>query len=319
MVAGAKPRVIVAFRLPEQAEAAFADLFDTRFLEGALPADLSTLDGVEALIVTPPIQVLSETVAALPASIRAIGTYSVGMDHLDVEAIKASGRHALFTPDVLTDAVADTAMLLMLGATRRATESIDLIRSGGWEGWKPRQLIGLGLKGKTFGVFGMGRIGQAAAARARAFGMDVAYHNRRRLPLTDEAGARYFDDAAAFLAGTDVLLLASPLTPETRHFLNADRIRHMRETAVVLNVGRGDIIDDAAFIPALKEGRLFAAGLDVLTGEPAFDPRYLALPNVFMLPHIGSSTLETRVAMAEALAHGLQDVFAGRMPENSVP
>lgn len=312
-------QITVAFRLPPEAEAAFEAAFETTFLNGALPNDLASLSGAEALIVTPPIQVKAETVKALPSSVKAVGTYSVGMDHLDAAAIKASGRAALFTPDVLTDAVADTAILLMLGATRRATESINLIRSGKWQGWHSRQLIGQGLAGKTFGVFGMGRIGLAAVARARAFGMTIAYHNRRRLAPELEAGARFIDDAAAFLAETDVLLLASPLTPETHHFLNAARIEHMRPSAVVLNVGRGDIIDDNALIPALQEGRIYAAGLDVLAGEPAFDPRYMDLPNVFMLPHIGSSTVETRVAMADALVAGLNDVFAGRRPENAIP
>ena len=214
-------------------------------------------------------------VKGLPSSIRAVGTYSVGMDHLDVPTIKASGRVALFTPDVLKDAVADTAILLMLGATRRATESINLIRSDEWQGWHSRQLIGQGLAGKIFGVFGMGRIGLAAAARARAFGMRIAYHNRRRLAPEIEDGARYIADADAFLAETDVLLLASPLTPDTHHFLNDQRIAMMRPTAVVLNVGRGDIIDDNALIPALQDGRVYAAGLDVLAGEPAFDSTVL--------------------------------------------
>jgi glyoxylate reductase len=311
--------ITVAFRLPDEAEAALQAAFDTTFLEGALPDDLAALEGAEALIVTPPIQVKGDVVKGLPSSIRAVGTYSVGMDHLDVPTIKASGRVALFTSDVLTDAVADTAILLMLGATRRATESINLIRSGEWQGWHSRQLIGQGLAGKTFGVFGMGRIGLAAAARARAFGMKIAYHNRRRLAPEIEDGARYIADADAFLAETDVLLLASPLTPDTHHFLNDQRIAMMRPTAVVLNVGRGDIIDDNALIPALQDGRVYAAGLDVLAGEPAFDSRYLNLPNVFMLPHIGSSTVETRVAMAEALIAGLKDVFAGRTPENAIP
>ena len=311
--------ITVAFRLPDEAEATFQAAFDTTFLDGALPDDLAELDGAEALIVTPPIQVKGDLVNALPGSIRAVGTYSVGMDHLEVAAIKASGRAALFTPDILTDAVADTAILLMLGATRRATESIDLIRSGKWTGWRPRQLIGQGLAGKTFGVFGMGRIGLAAAARARAFGMTVAYHNRRRLAPEVENGARYIGDVDTFLAETDVMLLASPLTPDTHHFLNDQRITMMRSTAVILNVGRGDIVDDGALIPALQEGRVYAAGLDVLAGEPAFDPRYLDLPNVFMLPHIGSSTAETRVAMADALVAGLKDIFAGRTPENAIP
>mgnify|MGYP006144547461 CR=1 FL=1 len=311
--------ITVAFRLPDEAEAAFQAAFDTTFLEGALPDDLAEFEGTEALIVTPPIQVKANVVNSLPSSVRAVGTYSVGMDHLDVSAIKASGRAALFTPDVLTDAVADTAILLMLGATRRATESINLIRSGEWEGWHSRQLIGQGLAGKTFGVFGMGRIGLAAAARARAFGMTIAYHNRRRLAPEIEGGALYIADANAFLAKTDVLLLASPLTPETHHYLNDQRIAMMRPTAVVLNVGRGDIIDDNALIPALQDGRVYAAGLDVLAGEPTFDTRYMNLPNVFMLPHIGSSTVETRVAMVEALVAGLKYIFAGRTPGNAIP
>lgn len=319
MADAVKPRIIVAFRLPDAAEAALNAQFDATFLEGVLPDDLSTLAGAEALVVTPPIQVTADVVARLPASIRVIATYSVGLDHVDVASIRASGREVAFTPDVLTDAVADTAMLLLLGATRRVNESIALVQSGAWEGWSPRQLVGLGLSGKTFGVFGMGRIGQAAAARAKAFGMEIAYHNRKRLAPTEEAGTLYMPDAQAFLATADVLLLASPLTPETRHFLNAERIAMMRNTAVVLNVGRGDLIDEDAFIPALQTGRLYAAGLDVFANEPNLDPRFYDMPNVFMLPHIGSSTVETRVAMAEALASGVEALLAGRSTANRVP
>ena len=255
-------------------------------------------------------------IAALPTSVRYIGTYSVGFDHIDVAAAKQRDIAVLYTPDVLTDAVAETAMLHILGAMRRVTESVDLLRSRRWQGWTPVQLPGRQLTRKRLGIFGMGRIGRAVAMRARAFGMEIHYHNTRRLPPELELGAQFHATTAAFLPHCQVLLLACPLNTQTQHFLNAARIAQLPAEAVVVNIARGAVIDDDALIPALQSGRIAAAGLDVFANEPNIDPRYYDLPNAFILPHIGSSTLEAREAMARVLLDGLDALLAGEEASN---
>lgn len=313
--------VVVGFRLPEPVEREFQARLDARFLdvfprdEGGLKA---ALDGAAALVVTPPIKADAWLFEHLPDSIKAIATYSVGLDHVDLAAARRRGLPVVHTPDVLTDAVAETAMLLLLSAMRRATESIVLIRSRQWQGWNPRQIIGQGLDGKTLGILGMGRIGRGIAARARAFGMAIAYSNRHRLPPTLDNGATFHDTPETLLPICDALVLACPLTPETRGFLNARRIALMKPSAAVVNIARGDVIVDDDLIAALAEGRLFAAGLDVFAGEPRIDARYFDLPNVFMLPHIGSSTIEARLAMGRAVIDGLIAVLSGSRPPNLV-
>ena len=312
-------RIALTCELPPEVIQEFAAAFDVLEmpLRGAKLRDrLAELDGCDAIVVAPPIVVDDAFLDVRPASVQIIGTYSVGSDHLDVPAARARGVKLLHTPDVLTDAVADCAVLLMLGATRRATESIDLIRAGRWTGWTPTQLVGLGLSGKTLGIFGMGRIARGVASRARAFGMSVQYYDSRDKPGSADDIAVRHTDLAEFLGSTDVLLLVSPLSAETRYFLDAAKLRLMKPTAVVVNVGRGDLIRDDDLIAALARGDIFAAGLDVFSNEPKVDPRYFDLPNVFMLPHIGSSTIETRLMMGRALITGLNALFAGADPVN---
>lgn len=252
---------------------------------------------------------------ALPASIRAIGAYSVGLDHIDLAAARERGLAVFNTPAVLGDAVAETAMLLMLGAARRATESIALVRSGQWQGWTPTQLIGVGLTGRTLGIVGMGDIGRRLAVRARAFGMRIVYHNRR--PLADAPDAEWMP-LDALLAASDCIALVLPSTPETRKMVDKRFLAQARPSAILVNVGRGDLVDDDALIDSLTSGRLFAAGLDVFDGEPHLDQRYLALPNAFLLPHIGSSTREARLGMAQALVSALTAWSNGEDPPNRV-
>ena len=314
--------VVVGFRLPEPVEREFQARLDVRFLD-SFPREAealrAALDGAAALVVTPPIKADAWLFEHLPPTIRAVATYSVGLDHVDLAAAKQRGLPIIHTPDVLTDAVAEIAMLLLLGAMRRATESIALIRSREWQGWNPRQIIGYGLDGKTLGILGMGRIGRGIAHRARAFGMAIAYSNRHRLPPALESGAVFHDTPETLLSACDALVLACPLTAETRGFLSAHRIVLMKPSAAVVNIARGDVIVDDDLIAALRDGRMFAAGLDVFAGEPKIDARYYDLPNVFMLPHIGSSTIETRLAMGRAVIDGLIAVLSGGRPPNLVP
>jgi lactate dehydrogenase-like 2-hydroxyacid dehydrogenase len=312
-------RIAVTCELPPEIMKEFVTNFDTVEcpLRGASLLDVSkALEGCDAIVLAPPTRADRSFFDARPKSLKAIATYSVGHDHLDLDAAKRARIAVLHTPDVLTDAVADTAILLMLGAARRVTESAALIRSRAWQGWTPTQLLGVGLSGRSLGVFGFGRIGRAIATRAKAFGMSIHYYDdRKRSPQADDAGQLHID-ADEFLSAIDVLVLASPLNDQTRYFLDATKLRVMKPSTIVVNIGRGDLLVDDDLIAALGENRILGAGLDVFSNEPNIDPRYFALPNVFMLPHIGSSTVDARLLMARALANGLKILFEGGAPTN---
>ena len=272
--------------------------------------------GHDALMVTVTDALDRATIQRLPDETRVIATYSVGHDHIDLDAAAARGIAVLNTPGVLTDAVAELAFFLMIGAARRATESIDLIRAGRWTGWTSTQLPGMQLAGKRLGIYGMGRIGQAVAQRARAFGMKVHYTNTRRLEPQREGNATYHAEPRELLRQSDMLLLACPTTCETRGFLDRAHIEALPDGAIVVNVSRGDVVDDDALIQALTNGKLAAAGLDVFADEPQLDRRYFALPNVLMTPHIGSSTIEARVSMGAVLLDALEELARGSNPRN---
>lgn len=274
--------------------------------------------GKDALIVTATDKLDAEVVRQLSPSVKAVCTYSVGTDHLDVEALAAKNIRVLNTPDVLNESCADTAILLMLGAARRVTEGTALIREGTWSGWSPQQLIGLDVWGKRLGILGMGRIGQALAKRARGFSMQVHYHNRTQLPEDREAGAIYHDSLAKLASNSDFLCIACPASPSTRGIVDGRILSLLPNNAIVCNISRGDIIQDEDLIQALRAGKVAAAGLDVFNQEPNIHPAYRSLPNVFGLPHIGSSTIDTRLAMAELLCSGLEALWSGSTPTNLV-
>lgn len=268
--------------------------------------------GCSAVMMTVGDPLDAETIAALPDSVRALATYSVGHEHIDLEAARRRGIAVLNTPDVLTDATAETALFLLLGAARRGNESLRLIHSREWQGWTPVQLPGVQLSGKRCGIVGMGRIGQAIARRAEAFGMQIHYHNRRELPETLARGARYHADVDTLLPLSQILVLACPLTAATHRFLNGAALARLPDGAIVVNIARGGVVDDDALIAALESGKLAAAGLDVFNNEPHLDARYYELPQAFILPHIGSSTLEARLGMASILLDGLDRLARGQ-------
>src|SRR5262245_54697230 len=309
-----------ACRLPDEVKADLRKACDIVFADEIAPATppqallRDRTEPIALISVQEPLD--AATIAELPASLRAIATYSVGHEHLDLDAARARGIAVFSLPDVLSEAVAEIGMFLLLGAARRATESIDLIRSRAWPGWTATQLNGVELFGKQLGILGMGRIGRALAARARAFGMAIHYSNRSRLPSDLEQGARYHADPKTMFGAIDALLILAPASPETRGFLNAERIGLLKRGAIVVNIARGSLVVDDDLIAALQSGHLLAAGLDVFDGEPKVDPRYFDLPNVFMLPHIGSSTIETRRRMAAALIDQLRTWVAGGTPSN---
>jgi len=261
----------------------------------------------------------ADVIARLPANVRAIANFSVGYDHVDIEAAKAKGLVVTNTPDVLSAATAEIAILLMLGAARRASEGERMVRAQDWKDWSPTFMVGQQVSGKRFGVIGMGRVGQVAAKRARGFDMEVHYYNRKRLAANLECGAIYHETVEDLLGHCDVLSIHCPATQETTGLLNQERIALLPKNAIVVNTGRGGVIVDEALIEALKSGKIYAAGLDVFNGEPEnIHPEYRQLENVFLLPHLGSATIETREAMGFRALDNLDAIFAGKEPGDRV-
>jgi lactate dehydrogenase-like 2-hydroxyacid dehydrogenase len=279
---------------------------------------VSASQGCAALLCCASDRLDGATISGLSKSIRVLSTFSAGTDHIDLPAAAARSIPVCNTPDVLTEATAELSMLLILGAARRIGEGERMLRAGQWSGWAPTQLMGSGVSGKRLGIFGMGRIGQALARMARGFRMQIHYRNRTRLAPAEEAGASYHADDASFLAHCDVLALNAPGGAGTRHWLNAGRIALLPRGAVVTNAARGSLVDDTALIAALRTGHVASAGLDVFDGEPALHPGYLTLENAFLLPHLGSATIETRDAMGFLALAGVDAVLAGRLPDNRV-
>ncbi|MDD2877109.1 MAG: D-glycerate dehydrogenase [Acidiphilium sp.] len=317
-----KPRLVVTRTMPEAVVArAIAD-YETHFLdiEGRFGADkfLAALVGASAALVTPADRIDAGLIARIPACVKVIGTFSVGTDHIDLAAARGRGLAVVNTPDVLSFATAELALTLMLMAVRRAGEGERVVRALGWKGWTPNFMLGTSLEGKTLGILGMGRIGQALAPIARGLSMRVIYHNRRRLRPDLEQGAVFHAEEADFLGACDVLSIHLPGGAATRHWLNAGRIARIRPGAIVVNTGRGATIDDDALIAALVSGRIAAAGLDVFAEEPAVPSGYLVLENVVLLPHLGSATRETRVAMGLLALDGIDAVLAGRAAASRV-
>lgn len=309
------PVILVARPLPVPCEDRMARDFTVRRPAGEGPHPWPTLlaaaEGCDGMLVTVSERLDRRAIEALPAGIRVIATMSVGFDHIDQSAARARGIIVTNTPDVLTEATADLTLLLLLGAARRAKEAMALIAEDRWGAWSPTGMLGVDIGRRRLGILGLGRIGAAVARRARAFGMDIHYHNRRRAAPEVEAGAIWHDTLDGLLAVSDVLVLNAASTPETRGIIDARALSRLPQGAILVNSARGDLVDDDAVIGALQSGRLFAAGLDVFRGEPELDPRYRDQPNVFALPHIGSATIETRVAMGMLAIDNLASVLSG--------
>ena len=317
-----KPTLLITRRLPAAVEERARHAFEARFNPEDRIYTVAELAeraaGADAILTAPGDRLDAAAIAALPASIKAIGTFSVGFDHIDIAAARARGIQVCNTPDVLSVATAEIAMLLILAAARRAGEGERLVRAGKWHGWAPTQLLGTQVSGRRLGIFGMGRIGREVARMAAAFGMEIHYRDQSRLPPELEKGAIFHDNDADFLARCEVLSLNAPGGEGTRHWLDAARIAQLPKGAVVVNAARGTLIDDAALIAALKSGQIAFAGLDVYNNEPALDPGYLALENVVLLPHLGSATAETRDAMGALALDGIAAILAGQRPRNLV-
>jgi lactate dehydrogenase-like 2-hydroxyacid dehydrogenase len=273
---------------------------------------LSVSEGADALFITPADRLNSDFFAELSSSVKIIATYSVGFEHIDLEAAARRKIPIAYTPGVNSEATADIAMLLLLGASRRAYEAQELVRTGTWSPLSPDMLLGWQVGGKVLGIFGLGRVGQAVARRARGFNMKIHYCSRSKLPGEIAGDAVYHQDPSDMLRVSQFLSLHAPETSATHNFLNSKTLSLLPRGAIVVNTARGGLIVDEDLIAALKSGQVAAAGLDVFEGEPKIHPEYVALKNTFLLPHIGSATIETRTAMGKLALDNIDAVLAGR-------
>ena len=318
-----RARIFVTRKLPVNVEARLSRDYDCNFNpdDKLYSADeLVERSGLcDAIMCCHTEKFNADVIERLPSTVKAIANFSVGVDHCDLNASKAKGIIVTNTPDVLSDATAEIAMLCMLGAARRGNEGLTMVNQDQWHDWNPTFMLGKQISGKRFGVVGMGRVGQVAAKRAKGFNMQVHYHNRNCLDSNAENGAIYHDDLNSLLNVADVLSIHCPATPDSIGLLNTQTIAQLPDGAIVVNTARGAVIDDEALISALKSGKIFAAGLDVFNGEPSnIHPEYRNLKNVFLLPHLGSATMETRDAMGFRALDNLDAIFGGDEPKDRV-
>ena len=311
-----KPVLVVTTHVLEPVEARIENEYEVRRKINGTPFThdelLAAADGADAMLITPFDRLDSNFFSRVSPSVRVIATTSVGFDHIDVHAAAKRNIAIGYTPAAVTDATADVTMLLLLGASRRAFEAQSLVRSGEWTIPRAGALLGWQLTGKTLGILGMGRIGQAVAKRARAFGMKIHYSNQHQLSEHEAGDAVFHADPLDLLSVSQFLSLHAPETERTHHFLNAAAIARLPHGAIVVNTARGGLIVDEDLIAALKSGHIAAAGLDVFEGEPKPNPEYLTLANTFLLPHIGSATIESRTNMGMVALDNIDAVLKGR-------
>jgi lactate dehydrogenase-like 2-hydroxyacid dehydrogenase len=323
----AKPVLLLTRKLPAAIEARAARDYDARlnsadepwYRDGAEIARRAKESGAAGILCAAGDPMNAATIGALPPSVKALATFSVGYDHIDVAAAKARGLVVTNTPEVLSFATAECAFTLMLMAARRAGEGERMVRARKWEGWAPTQLMGVTLEGKALGIAGFGRIGRELAAMARGFKMKIHYRDLHRAPPELEQGATFHEGEDSFLGAIDILSMHMPGGEATRKWLNAGRIAKMKRGSIVINTGRGGSVDDAALVEALRSGHIRAAGLDVYDGEPKVFEGYFGLENVALLPHLGSATEETRDAMGHRALENLDAVLVhGTEPPHRV-
>ncbi|SNT03863.1 glyoxylate reductase [Sphingomonas laterariae] len=319
-----RPKVSVTRRLLPETEARMAELFETGFNAGDEPMDRAALAAAMAAsdVFVPTVgdEIDAALIAAAGARLKLIANFGNGTDHIDLAAARARGIIVTNTPGVLTEDTADMTMALILSVPRRLAEGEKLVRAGEWTGWSPTGMLGHRIGGKTLGIIGMGRIGQAIARRARGFGLSVHYHNRHRLPavIEDELGATFHAELDAMLQTVDIVSVNCPHTSATHHLLDERRLALLAPHVYLINIARGEIVDEAALITALENGRIAGAGLDVFEHEPAVDQRLLALSNVVLLPHMGSATFEGRAAMGAKVIANIRAWADGHRPPDQV-
>lgn len=316
--------VVVTRRLPEPVETRLGELFNVKLNETDAPMSRAALaeamKSADVLVPTLTDQIDQSLLAQAGDRLKLVANYGAGVDHIDVATARQRGVLVTNTPGVLTDDTADMTMALILAVPRRLKEGAAKMQAGGWEGWSPLGMIGHRVTGKRLGIVGMGRIGQAIAKRAKAFGMQIHYHNRKRLHADIEDGleATYWESLDQMLARTDVISVNCPHTPATYHLLSARRLKLLKPTAYIVNTARGEIVDENALIRMLKAGEIAGAGLDVFENEAAVSPELRDLPNVMLLPHMGSATVEGRIEMGEKVLINIKTFADGHRPPDQV-
>jgi glyoxylate reductase len=319
-----KPKVVVTRKLPDAIESRLSELFDAELNAGDAPMGQAALEAAVAaadvLVPTVTDRIDAALLAKAGPNLRLIANYGAGVDHIDVAAALERGITVTNTPGVLTEDTADLTMALILATLRRMVEGARVVQEGGFHGWSPTWMMGRRLKGKALGIVGMGRIGQALARRARTFGLDIHYHNRKPASpvVVQELGAKYWESLDQMLAHADVISVNCPHTPATYHLLSARRLKLIRPHAVLVNTARGEVVDEGALAGMLERGELAGAGLDVYENEPAINPKLLKLPNVVLLPHMGSATVEARIDMGEKVIINIHTFMDGHKPPDRV-
>ncbi|WP_204115444.1 2-hydroxyacid dehydrogenase [Shimia biformata] len=316
--------VVVTRRLPEVVETRMKELFDVSLRDDDTPMTRSelieALQEADVLVPTLTDTIDANLIAAAGDRLKLIANYGAGVDHIDVESARQRGVLVANTPGVLTDDTADMTMALLLAVTRRIPEGLAVMKTGGWNGWAPTAFLGGRIGGRRLGILGMGRIGQAVARRARAFGMQIHYHNRRRLrpEIEDALEATYWESLDQMVARMDVLSINCPHTPSTFHLMNARRLKLLKPDAVLINTSRGEVIDENALVRMLKAGEIAGAGLDVYEHGYDANPVLRELENVVMLPHMGSATHEARTEMGEKVIINIKTFDDGHRPPDLV-
>jgi len=314
-------KILITRKLIESSEELSKKLFDVKLNkeDKILSKDelVKEAEGCDGILSSLTEKFDSDLILKLPETIKIISNFAVGFGNIDIEAAKKKNIVVTNTPDVLTDATAEIAMLILLGAARRAKEGTQWVNKKNWK-WSADFLMGKQLTGSRLGILGMGRIGRAVADKARAFGMKVHYFNRSRLNKNLEKDAIYHKSLESLLSVSDFFSINCPATKDTKHIINKNTLKYFPDGAVVSNSARGDMIDDDAMVEALKNGKIFSLGLDVYNGEPNIHPEYLTLPNVYVLPHLGSATKKTRTAMADLAVNNIDEFFKTGKCKNKV-
>ena len=319
-----QPAVIVTRKLPADTEARMRELFQAELNDSDQPfsqADLkAAMRRAHVLVPTVTDRIDAEVIAAAGKNLKLIASFGTGVDHIDLDAAKTAGITVTNTPGVLTEDTADVVMALILAVPRRLAEADAQVRTGKWAGWSPTGMLGGRIHGKRLGIIGLGRIGEAVAKRARGFDMSIHYHNRNRLhPETEaELEATYWESLDQMIARMDFISINCPYTDATHHLINAARLAAMQPTAYLINAARGSIIDEAALVKALRAGKIAGAGLDVYEFQPKVSAELLAMPNVVLLPHIGSATQEGRLDMGDKVIINIKTFIDGHVPPDRV-